>query len=118
MYDDYLTCEKTYIALESLFLDEFSSFVSRNITSRKFLGPFYTTSFKNGQRFADANPIFSARDVEGNRAIRIVINEDDKEISTLLKPTDFGEETVVFGGIINLEQILEIMKEWTIQTIR
>lgn len=118
MYDDYLTCKKTYIALENLFLNEFRSFTSENIKSKNFLAPFYATTFNNGQRFADANPIFSARDVEGNRVMRIVINEDDNEISTSFKPTDFGDETIVFGGIINLDQMLEIMKKWATQTIQ
>lgn len=118
MYDDYLTCQETYIALENLFLDEFRSFASKNIQSKNFLTPFYATTFNNGQRFADANPIFSVRDLKGNRVMRIVISEDEKELSIFFKPTDFGDETVVFGGIINLEQMLQAMREWAVQAIQ
>jgi hypothetical protein len=115
MYDNYLTCKKTYLALEDLFLNEFRSFVSKNAKPENFQAPFYTTKFKNGQSFADANPIFSARDTEKNRVMRIVINEEDEEISIHYKSTDFGDETIIFGRIINLDQMLQTMKEWAIR---
>lgn len=115
MYDDYLVCKETYAALENRFLNEFGSLVSKNDRPEIFLAPFYMTKFKNGQSFFDANPIFSARDTEKNRVIRIIINENDKKVSIHHKPTEYGDETIIFGGIMNLDHILQVMKEWVIR---
>lgn len=110
MYDDYLTNIETYSKLENLFLESFLEH-TQNRSENSYKVPFYKTTFNNGQPFGDANPIFSAFNTESKEAIRIVITEDNN-VSIVKKNTDHGCETIIFGGLLNLSEILDKLKAW------
>ncbi|WP_043196032.1 hypothetical protein [Pseudomonas putida] len=113
MHGDYLTNSTAHTALEQLFTDAFTQTVSKYKDHANLIAPFYRTTFDNGQPFGDANPIFSARDIERKKIIRIIIEDEVDKISTDYKNTDYGEETIVFGGIANLPELIATLKEWT-----
>jgi len=112
MYEDYLTNSTTYRALEQLFLDAFTQIASKYENHANFIAPFYRTTYENGQSFGDANPIFSARDIERKKVIRVIIEEDETKVSTAYKKIEHGEETVVFGGLSNLSELIATVKDW------
>lgn len=113
MHGDYLKSSTAYTALEQLFIDVFTQTASKYENHANFIAPFYRTTYDNGQPFSDANPIFSARDIEQKKIIRIIIEDEADKISTAYKNTDYGEETIVFGGIANLPELIATLKEWT-----
>lgn len=112
MYDDYVTNPSTYMALEQLFLDAFIKIISERNNQEEYTAPFYRTTYNNGQSFGDANPIFSARNAKHKNIIRIIIDEDESEISTAYKNTEHGVETIVFGGISNLPELIASLDKW------
>ncbi|KPM65751.1 hypothetical protein HB13667_11015 [Pseudomonas putida] len=115
MHDDYLTNPSTYMALEQLFLDAFIKTISEYNNQEEYTAPFYRTTYNNGQSFGDANPIFSARNAKRKKIIRIIIDEDENEISTAYKNTEHGVETIVFGGVSNLPELIAFLDNWTKQ---
>ena len=112
MFEDYLTNPVSYAALETYFLENFMTITKKNNNQNTYITPFYRTTYNNGEPFADANPIFSAKDTRENKIIRIIIEEDEFEVSIAQKKTEQGDETIVFGGISNLPELLDILKDW------
>ncbi|GLO58908.1 hypothetical protein GIB19_27900 [Pseudomonas sp. ITEM 17296] len=112
MYDDFLSNIETYTKLEELFKSAFAAHTKTTSSTSHYITPFYNTTFKNGQPFRNANPIFSALNLKSKKLIRIIIEENEHNISVVEKKTDHGTETIIFGGTTNLSEILIKMQEW------
>lgn len=113
MHEDYLTNSTAYIALERLLFEAFTQVASKYESHANLIAPFYKTTYDNGQPFADADSIFSARDIIRQKVFRVIIEEDADKVSAIYKNTEHGEETVLFGGIANLPELIAALKEWT-----
>ncbi|WP_154660609.1 hypothetical protein [Pseudomonas cremoricolorata] len=112
MYEDYLTSAISYHRLEDCFARTFKKAIEADGLSGNFLTPYYQTTFNNGQPFRDANPIFSAKNLKSSNSIRIIIEEDSNNVSVIEENKDTGLETIAFGGIENLNELLESLYHW------
>jgi len=72
-FDNYLDDEKVYDALEKYWINKFFMWLdTENINNSDWISPFYKTSFSNGKKMMDGNPIFSARSRKDGRIIRVI----------------------------------------------
>jgi len=97
-FDNYLNDEKVYEALEKYWMDNFFKWLdTENINKSDWLSPFYKTTFSNGKKVMDGNPIFSARSKKDGRIIR-VIQENPIEGDVF---TSWRNSTVDAKGTLN-----------------
>ncbi|AIR91226.1 hypothetical protein [Pseudomonas cremoricolorata] len=112
MHEDYLASAISYHMLEDCFARTFKEAIEAYGLSGNFITPYYHTAFNNGQPFRDANPIFSAKSLKSSNTIRIIIEEDSNNVSVVEENKDNGLETIAFGGIKNLNELLESLRHW------
>jgi hypothetical protein len=115
MFDDFLENKSSYLLLEQYWIDLFNSILSeRHDSLEEWIIPYYNTVYKNGEKFMDGNPIFSAKSKSTNKIIRIIqkiyddeytlnywVERDKKEIVIVLV---FCEE--------NINRIKCIINDW------
>lgn len=72
-FDNFLNDEKVYDALEKYWMEKFFMWLdTENINNNDWLSPYYKTSFSNGKKMMDGNPIFSAKSRKDGRIIRVI----------------------------------------------
>ncbi|WP_298739892.1 hypothetical protein [uncultured Chitinophaga sp.] len=73
MYDNFLTDEKEYAALEQYWKDHFTALLkAAGEKPEDWQYPYYNTTFSNGTKFMDGNPIFSAQHLKTKETMKIV----------------------------------------------
>ncbi|MFY0519814.1 hypothetical protein [Lysinibacillus sp. UGB7] len=70
---NYLDDEDVYTALEKYWIDMFFMLLHKeNIDGCDWICPYYNTTFSNGKKMMDGNPIFSAKSKKKNKIIKII----------------------------------------------
>lgn len=118
-FDNYLDDEDMYSALEKYWIDMFFMLLHKeNIDGRDWICPYYNTTFSNGKKMMDGNPIFSAKSKEKNKIIRI-IQESSKNGAIfsywINSSMDNSQNELVIVCTLNnnnLEKIKEIIISW------
>ncbi|MFU1797561.1 hypothetical protein ACM1RC_27095 [Paenibacillus azoreducens] len=117
-FDNYLDDEDVYSALEKYWIDMFFMLLHKeNIDGRDWICPYYNTTFSNGKKMMDGNPIFSAKSKE--KKIIKIIQESSKN-GTLFSywinsSMDNSQNELVIVCTLNnnnLEKIKEIIISW------
>lgn len=97
-YNNYLNDAVVYDALERFWMGIFYMWLdAENINSSNWISPFYKTTFSNGKKMMDGNPIFSAKSRKDGRIIR-VIQEDSIDGDVF---TSWRNSTADAKGILN-----------------
>lgn len=119
-FDNYLDDEDMYSALEKYWIDMFFMLLHKeNIDGKDWICPYYNTTFSNGKKMMDGNPIFSAKSKGKNKIIRI-IQESSKNgaifsywINSSMDNRSQNELVIVCTlNNNNLEKIKEIIISW------
>ena len=113
MFEKYLEDVRIYLDLESNLIDFFKSKLGelkKNKSSYKI--QYYKTTFSNGMPFMDGNPIFSVRNEDEGKILRIVLDADASDLVTLDETCEQDKEMVVIGNILLLEKIKTKICEW------
>ena len=122
-FDNFLEDAQTYLSLEIFWIDLFFSILdSLNLEKSEWITPYYNTSFINGEKFMDGNPIFSAKSTITEKTIRI-IQEDSLDYKEFSFWIDFSLEEGIFKNELvitcflnesNLEKIKTEITNWVI----
>lgn len=73
MFQNFLTDDKVYDELEKFWIQMFEDILtSTGEKLNDWFVPFYTTTFSNGQKFFDGNPIFSAKSKICQKSVRVI----------------------------------------------
>ncbi|WP_423394456.1 hypothetical protein [Burkholderia sp. LMG 21824] len=93
----YLDDEQVYSRLEDYWLELFKKIMlDKGLSEKDWVTPLYNTTFSNGEKFMDANPIFSAKIKAGNRSIKIIHDHIDDEIENhWIETSDDKNELVI-----------------------
>lgn len=122
-FNDYLESNQTYIALEKFWINFFFSILaSLNLEKSEWITPYYNTTFSNGEKFMDGNPIFSAKSAKTEKTIRIVQEEylGHEEFSSWidfsLEDEEFKNELVIVCVLseASLEKTKKEVTNWLI----
>ncbi|MCM3342708.1 hypothetical protein M3650_29820 [Paenibacillus sp. MER TA 81-3] len=116
----YLDDEDVYSALEKYWIDMFFMLLHKeNVDGIDWICPYYNTTFSNGKKMMDGNPIFSAKSTKKNKIIRII--QESSENADLLSywmnstmDNRSKNELVIVCTLNNnnLEKIKEIIISW------
>jgi hypothetical protein len=115
MFDDFFKNKNSYLLLEEYWINLFYSILKdRHDSFEEWTVPYYNTMFKNGEKFMDGNPVFSAKSNSNNKIIRLIqeiyeseytlnywVERDKKELVIVLV---FCEE--------NINRIKRIINDW------
>lgn len=116
MFYNYLEDEKVYAQLEKYWIDLFINIIGEH-DKDNWIIPYYNTTFANGKKFMDANPIFSAKSKLCGKSIRVVQElPDDFEGVESWVATDGKNELVIICSISqdNIETVRAKIKSWLI----
>ncbi|MEK4425956.1 hypothetical protein [Solibacillus sp. FSL K6-1523] len=123
-YDNFLNDDVVYHALESYWMKIFFMWLdTENINSSDWISPFYKTTFSNGKKMMDGNPIFSAKSRKDGRIIR-VIQEDpiDGDVFTSWRNSTADSKGILNELVIvctlnshNLEKVKKIIISWIVE---
>ncbi|SMF90165.1 hypothetical protein SAMN05661091_4916 [Paenibacillus uliginis N3/975] len=118
---NYLDDEDVYDALEKYWIDMFFMLLHKeNIYGNDWICPYYNTTFGNGKKMMDGNPIFSAKSIKKDEIIRI-IQESPKNgnvfsywINSSMGNNQSQKELVIVCTLnnYNLEKINDIIISW------
>ncbi|MFJ5562470.1 hypothetical protein [Lysinibacillus xylanilyticus] len=117
---NYLDDEDVYTALEQYWIDMFFMLLQKeNFDGSDWICPYYNTTFNNGKKMMDGNPIFSAKLKKGNKIIKI-IQESSKngDVFSYWMNSSMGnrsqKELVIVCTLNNnnLEKIKDIIVNW------
>jgi hypothetical protein len=115
MFDDFLENKNSYFLLEQYWIDLFYSILSdRNEPVGEWTVPYYNTTFKNGEKCMDGNPIFSAKSDATNKIIRIIqeIYEGEYNLSYWVER---DKKEIVISVVLceeNISKIKCIINDW------
>lgn len=120
-FSNYLDDEDVYNALEKYWIDMFYMLLQQeNIDSSDWICPYYNTTFGNGKKMMDGNPIFSAISEKRNKVIKI-IQESPKDgdvlsywINSSIGNNQSQKELVIICTLnnCNLKKIKDIIISW------
>lgn len=122
-FDNFLDDEEVYVALEKYWIDVFFMLLDKeNIDGRDWISPYYKTTFGNGKKMMDGNPIFSAKSKKNDKVIKIIqenpINENVFSYwnNSSLENNHNQNELVIVCTLNNhnLEKVKEIIISWII----
>ncbi|WP_222423558.1 hypothetical protein [Lysinibacillus sp. Y5S-8] len=117
---NYLDDEDMYTALEKYWIDMFFMWLHKeNIDGSDWICPYYNTTFSNGKKMMDGNPIFSAKSKKENKIIKI-IQESSKNESVFSYWTNCSKENSSPNELVivctlnnnDFEKIQEIIINW------
>ena len=112
LFENYLNDMDCYISLESHFFGFFQGLICRlKIDEGRVKFPFYKTCFSNGVPFFDGNPIFSAKDNQSGKILRVVL-DDEVDRLKYFNDKDGGCEFVIVGSIMMLSLIEKEIANW------
>jgi hypothetical protein len=115
MFDDFLENKNSYFLLEQYWIDFFYSILNeRNEPVEEWIVPYYNTTFKNGEKFMDGNPIFSAKSYSTNKIIRIIQEIYEGEY-TLNYWIEHDKKELVLVVVLckeNISRIKYIINDW------
>lgn len=110
LYKDFLENQSTYLKNELYYKNLFTEIAGKKPIE------YYNTTFKNGKKFFDGNPIFNTK--FNNRLVRIIQDEPESE-KPYFKARVETKENAVDELVINLELSKEIepilvfyLKKW------
>ncbi|HEY0608390.1 MAG TPA: hypothetical protein VGD35_02015 [Chitinophaga sp.] len=115
MYDNFLTDEKEYLSLEDYWKDHFTDLLkAAGEKPEDWHYPYYNTTYSNGTKFMDGNPIFSAQSLKTEEVMKIV--QEPFEGTELLEHWE-DEEDQQFTIVCTLTEnsqatISNLLKEW------
>ncbi|AOA59471.1 hypothetical protein [Acinetobacter larvae] len=104
MFKNYLKDYDEYIKLEKYVYDYFLE----SIDDKKWITPYYQTHFMDGTPFFDANPIYSAKNLEENYIIKLIIDENSQKIIKFKSNID---STKLYTYICNIKKLKKTIKK-------
>lgn len=120
-FGNYLDDEDVYIALEKYWIDMFFMLLhNENIDGGDWVCPYYNTTFSNGKKMMDGNPIFSAISKKRNKVIKIIQESPENGnvlsywINSSIDNNQSQKELVIVCTLNdrNLEKIKDIIISW------
>ncbi|WP_244967860.1 hypothetical protein [Xenorhabdus budapestensis] len=113
MFENYLNDEQIYCELEQYWNSLFFNMI--NGSGDEWIVPYYNTSYNNGLKFMDANPIFSAKSKITDKSIKI-IQEPLEELDSIQYWVDSNgkNELVIICSFSekNLSDVKKLIKKW------
>lgn len=117
---NYLDNEDVYTALEKYWIDMFFMLLHKeNIDGSDWICPYYNTTFSNGKKMMDGNPIFSAKSKKKNKIIKIIQESSkNRNVFSYWMNSSMGnrsqKELVIVCTLNNnnLEKIKDIIINW------
>lgn len=126
-FDKYLDDEEVYDALEKYWNDMFFMLLDKqNMDGSEWISPYYKTTFGNGKKMMDGNPIFSAKSKRKDKVIKIVQESPmNGNVISYWSNSSRGNnhdqnELVIVCTLNNqnLEKIKEIIISWIIGNLK
>lgn len=120
-FDHYLDDEEVYAALEKYWIDMFFMWLAKEkIDDSDWITPYYNTTFGNGKKMMDGNPIFSAKSIKNDKVIKIIqenpVNGNVLSYwSNRSMDNDHNENELVVVCTLNhrnLEKVKEVIISW------
>lgn len=114
---NYLDDKDVYSSLEKYWMDMFFMWLHQeNIGGSDWICPYYNTTFSNGKKMMDGNPIFSAKSKKENKIIKIIqesFNNDDV-FSYWINENSSPNELVIVCTLNNnnIEKIKKVIINW------
>lgn len=112
LFENYLGDPGCYARLESHFFCFFQDLIEQmGLNEGRFNFPFYKACFSNGVPFFDGNPIFSAKDNQSGKTLRVVLDEQSDRVTSFYDNHE-GREFVIVGSILMLSFIKKEIVNW------
>ncbi|WP_342418655.1 hypothetical protein [Paenibacillus sp. FSL H8-0168] len=106
--------EQSYSELEEYWVHVFLNLLKEQ-DKEKWIIPYYNTSFSNGQKIMDMNPIFSAKSKTSHKSIRIIqeaVNEED-DVEYWIDTNQKNELVMVCSlSKQHVQKVKEIIERW------
>lgn len=114
---NYLDDEDVYSSLEKYWMDMFFMWLHQeNIEGSDWICPYYNTTFSNGKKMMDGNPIFSAKSKKENKIIKIIqeSSNNDDVFSYWNNENSSPNELVIVCTLNNnnIEKIKKVIINW------
>ncbi|AVK99081.1 hypothetical protein FCT18_07340 [Lysinibacillus sphaericus] len=114
---NYLDDEDVYSSLEKYWMDMFFMWLHQeNIEGSDWICPYYNTTFSNGKKMMDGNPIFSAKSKKENKIIKIIqeSSNNDDVFSYWINENSSPNELVIVCTLNNnnIEKIKKVIINW------
>ena len=114
---NYLDDEDVYSSLEKYWMDMFFMWLHQeNIGGSDWICPYYNTTFSNGKKMMDGNPIFSAKSKKENKIIKIIqeSSNNDDVFSYWINENSSPNELVIVCTLNNnnIEKIKKVIINW------
>lgn len=114
---NYLDDKDVYSSLEKYWMDMFFMWLHQeNIGGSDWICPYYNTTFSNGKKMMDGNPIFSAKSKKENKIIKIIqeSSNNDDVFSYWINENSSPNELVIVCTLNNnnIEKIKKVIINW------
>jgi hypothetical protein len=118
MYDNFLENDEVYFEAEKFWISLFTYILNKNsIDISDWIYPFYNTTYSNGNKFMDGNPIFSAHSIKEKKRIRIIQEKKSSSAGryNYWHEPDKNELVIVWElSSKNKNEIKKLIGEWTL----
>lgn len=114
-FDNYLDDEDVYIALENYWMDMFFMLLDKaDIPRGDWISPYFKTTFRNGKKMMDGNPVFSARSEKKDKVIKVVQESPvNGDVFSYWSNSNENELVIVCTfNEHNLKKVKEIISSW------